>query len=165
MKWPLVIDRQKKKSKGKWEPVLNPWEVYIQQAAMLISNNIKNISPCQLCVFADDLTRPSDIKKSFERSLADAISFRLKKQNIANKIFGVNRLESHSSLLLQVVDTLLGCVMFDYKKQAGLISEKLASKQEVVVERLREKLEVKSLAQNKTYHKPNYFSVWEFNEK
>ena len=161
----LVIDRQKKRSEGKWEPALNPWEVYIQQAAMLIANNIKNISPCQLCVLADDLTRPSDIKKSFERSLADAISFRLKKQNIANKIFGVNRLESHSSLLLQVVDTLLGCVMFDYKKKNGLISEKLALKQEVVVQDLREKLGVKSLAQNKTYHKPNYFSVWEFNKK
>src|SRR3972149_697793 len=61
-----------------------------------IAKNRKNISPCQICVLADDLTRPSDIKKSFERSLADAISFRLKKQNTADKIFGVSRLESHS---------------------------------------------------------------------
>ena len=81
-----------------------------------------------------------------------------------DNIFGVSRLESHSSLLLQVVDILLGCVMFDYKNQVGLISEKLAVKQEMVVERLREKLNTKSLAQNKTYHKPNYFSVWEFNK-
>ena len=161
----LVIDRKKQNGKGsKWQPVLNPWEVYIQQAAMLIANNIKNISPCQLCVLADDLTRPSIVQKSFERSLSDAIVFRLKKQNMPDNIFGVSRLESHSSLLLQVVDILLGCVMFDYKNQVGLISEKLAVKQEMVVERLREKLNTKSLAQNKTYHKPNYFSVWEFNK-
>ena len=155
----------KKKKTGKWQPALNPREIYIQQAAMRIANNIKHISPCQLCVLADDLTRPSDIKKSFERFLADAISYRLKKRNALDKIFGVSRLESHSSLLLQVVDILLGCVMFDYKKRSGLISEKLAARQEVVVEKLREKLGVKSLAQNKTYHKPNYFFVWEFNEK
>lgn len=157
----LVIDRKQQSSgNDKWKPVLNPWDVYIHEAAMLISNNIKNISPCQLAVLADDLTRPADIKKSFERSLADAIVYRLSKNNLPDKVFGVSRLESHSSLMLQVVDVLLGCVMFDFKKSSNLISEKLATKQEPVVLAMRQQLAASTLAINKTYHKPNYLSVW-----
>ena len=131
---------------------------------MLIANNIKNISPCNLCILADDLTRPSDIKKSFERSLADAIKYRLTKNKMPDTVFGVSRLESHSSLLLQVVDILLGAVMYDFKKSAGLISDKLSEKQEIVVDNLKQKLGTTSLAQNKTYHKPSYFSVWELSK-
>ncbi len=160
----LVIDRQKGNT-GRWKPALNPWDIYIHQAAMLISNNIKNISPCQICVLADDLTKPSNVSKSFELSLTDAISARLNKQNMKDKIFGVSRLESHSSLLLQVVDILLGAVMFDFKKQSGLISSKLEAKQELIVSRLRSKYKTDNLAINKTYHNPNYFSIWEFNPK
>lgn len=158
----LVIDRQEKNvSKSNRQTILNPWDVYIQQAAMLITNNIKNISPCVLCILADDLTKPSNIQKSFERSLADAISYRLNKSQMPDSIFGVSRLESHSSLLLQIVDVLLGCVMYDYKKTVGLISDKLSEKQDLVVSNLRNKLSCANLAQNKTYHKPSYFSVWE----
>ncbi len=161
----LVVDRQKQTAnRTRFQPMLNPWDIYIQQAAMLISNNIKNISPCALCILADDLTKPTTIKKSFERSLADAIGFRLKKNKMLDSIFGVSRLESHSSLLLQVVDILLGSVMYDYKKSEGLISVKLSEKQEVVVSNLKQKIGSSSLAQNKTYHKPSYFSVWELNK-
>ncbi len=161
----LVIDRQKHAdNKSKWQPVINPWETYILQASMLIANNIKNISPCGICVLADDLTRPTNIKKSFERSLTDAIKYRLTKNKMPDSVFGVSRLESHSSLLLQVVDILLGCVMYDFKKSTGLISDKLSEKQEIVVDNLKQKLETSSLAQNKTYHKPSYFSVWELSK-
>lgn len=41
----LVIDKQKFEGNNRWQPVLNPWDTYILQAAMLIANNIKNISP------------------------------------------------------------------------------------------------------------------------
>lgn len=158
----LVIDRQKdNKGKSRALPELNPWDAYIHQAAMLIANNLKNISPCGLCILADDLTKPSNITKSFERSLIDAIDYRIKKNNMQDKIFGVSRLESHSSLLLQIVDILLGCIMYDFKKESGLISEKLSEKQDIVVNKVREKLGTKNLACSKTYHKPNYFSVWE----
>ena len=81
-----------------------------------------------------------------------------------DSVFGVSRLESHSSLLLQVVDILLGCVMYDFKKSAELISAKLSEKQEIVVNNLNEKFNSSTLAQNKTYHKPSYFSVWELNK-
>lgn len=155
----LVVDRGKHKSE------LNPWDAYIHEASMLIANNIRNISPCQICVLADDLTRPSTITKSFERSLSDAIGARLKKVGSGDKVFGVSRLESHASLLLQIVDILLGCVMYDYKQNIGLISDKLSAKQDVVVSRVRDYLGTKSLANSHTYHKPNYFSIWEFSPK
>ncbi len=156
----LVIDRQRGK-KNQWVPPFNPWEIYIQQTAMLITNNIKNIPTCNLCILADDLTRPADITKSFEKSLSDALDYRLQKSKMKNKIVGISRLESHSSLLLQIVDTLLGCVMFDYKNSVGLISKKLQSKQQIVVNEFHEKLKIDSLAVSKTYHHPNYFSVCE----
>lgn len=160
----LVIDRQKQKAKSGFISAINPWDTYILQASMLIANNIKNISPCSLCVLADDLTKPSNIKKSFERSLTDAIKYKLTKNKMPDSIFGVSRLESHSSLLLQVVDILLGCVMYDFKESAGLISVKLSEKQEIVVNNLKGKLSSSTLFQNKTYHKPSYFSVWELSK-
>ena len=155
----LVVDRFELMKK---QPKINlePWDIYISRAAMLLASNIKNIHPCQICVLADDLTRPRSIRKTFEKSLKDSINFRLAKSNISESIFGVARLESHSSLMLQIVDILLGCVMYDYKKEAGLISKKLAQRQEVVVEKTRNILKTKSLAVSKTFHDPNYFSVW-----
>lgn len=158
----LVIDKQKMTDDAKSQPVLDPWTAYIHEAAMLIANNIKNVSPCELCVLADDLTRPCYIRKSFEKSLCDAITSRLQKANLPDKVFGVTRLESHSSLMLQVVDILLGSVLYDYKKQTGLISPKLAIKQDPVVEELHSKLGTVSLVGSKTFHQPNYFSVWEY---
>ena len=50
--------------------------------------------------------------------------------------------------------------MYDYKKNANLISDKLAQKQEIVVAEVRNILRSKTLAVNKTFHTPNYFSVW-----
>ena len=159
----LVIDRKEiSKNKAKWQLAINPWDTYIHQAAMLLANNIKNILPCSVCILADDLTKPRNVQKSFENSLKDAINYRLGKRGIGDAVFGITRLESHSSLLLQVVDVLLGCVMYDFKIKAGLISEMLAKRQGVVVEKVREILEVSDLAVNKTSHQPSYFSVWKF---
>ncbi|MBI2634735.1 DUF3800 domain-containing protein [Candidatus Peregrinibacteria bacterium] len=142
---------------------LEPWDVYIHRAAMLIANNTRNISPCGLCVLADDLTKPKTVTKSFEQSLRDAIISKLKGAKC--DLFGISRLESHSSLLLQVVDIMLGAVMFDFKKRTGLISEKQGAKQAPVAQEIRNNLEAKDLSLNATYHKPNYFSVWQYQKK
>jgi hypothetical protein len=155
----LVIDRFELKKKGV-NSQLEPWGVYINRAAMLLSNNIKNISPCKICILADDLTRPNNIKKTFEESLRDSINFRLNKKGIEDSIFGVARLESHSSLLLQIVDILLGCVMYDFKNEAGIISKKLKERQGLVVDKMKNILNANKLTKSNTWHKPNYFSVW-----
>lgn len=154
----LIMDRQSPEFlKG-----FDPWDAYINRAAMLLANNMKNISPCEICVLADDLSKPSRVKKPFELSLKDSIHYRLTKAGKSDAIFGVARLESHASLLLQIVDILLGCVMYDFKKELGLISETLSERQEMVVEKTREILGLKSLAINHTVNKPNYFSIWKY---
>lgn len=152
----LIIDRENQALLSD----LEPWDTYIYRAAMLLANNIKNIHPCKVCVLADDLTKPKEVRKTFEISLKDNINKRLIKIGINDSIFGVARLESHASLLLQIVDVLLGAVMYDFKNESGLISEKLSKRQENVVRAIKQKLGVKSLTLNNTYHAPNYFSVW-----
>lgn len=155
----LVIDRQDPKFP---RTELEPWDVYIHRAAMLLANNVKNICPCNMVILADDLTRPKEIRKTFEKSLKDAIGKKLLASKIDNPIVGVTRLESHASLMIQIVDILLGAVMYDFKKEKGFISPKLQERQEAVANEVRDSLKTTSLAQNKTYNKPNYFSVWKF---
>jgi hypothetical protein len=153
----LVVDRQ---SLPRQE--FDPWAIYIHRVAMLLVNNMKNINPCRVCLLADDLTRPKSATTTFEQSLQSTLTKMLAEKGMNSSLFGVTRLESHSSLLLQIVDVLLGCVMYDFKKENGLISEKLAQRQEGVVEQVRKTFGVTSLAANKTYHTPNYLSVWKF---
>lgn len=156
----LVIDREDQALTSD----LEPWDTYIHRAAMLLANNIKHIQPCNICVLADDLTRPKEIRKTFEQSLKDAINTRLVKMGIGKSVFGVARLESHASLMLQVVDILLGAVMYDFKKRQGFISEKLRMRQDIVAQAIHQIVGTDTLAQNHTYYKPNYFSVWKLNK-
>lgn len=155
----LVIDRKDPKFP---RTDLEPWSVYIHRAAMLIANNVRNICPCNLAVLADDLTKPKNVTKTFEKSLNDAIANRLSKFSIKNPLVGITRLESHSSLMLQIVDILLGAVMYDFKKDSGLVSERMEERQGVVVEEVKNILNASKLSESKTYHKPNYFSVWQY---
>ena len=104
---------------------------------MKLATRPRSASSAWVCVLADDLTRPKNRTKTFEQSLKDAVENQLAKKGLNSSLFGVARLESHSSLMLQIVDVLLGCVMYDFKKEAGLISEKLSQRQEPVVEQVR----------------------------
>ena len=141
---------------------LEPWSVYIHRAAMLVVNNIKNIHPCHLCLLVDDLTKPKNVTKTFEASLKEEVQKRLVKGSVDSSVFGVSRLESHSSLLLQIVDILLGAVMYDFKKNVGLISENQSKKQQPVADAIRKHLGTNSLGSSNTFHDPNYFSIWKY---
>lgn len=110
------------------------------------------------------MTRPKNVTKTFELSLKDAIHARLAKSTIQSSVFGVTRLESHAFLLLQLVDVLLGAVVYDFKKAEGIIAPKLVQRQEPVVEMVRKSLGTTSLAVSRTYNSPSYFSVWKFNQ-
>jgi|GEM_PF-1305879 len=158
----VVIDREDPNFKPK-EIFSTPWNMYMSYAAMLLAGNINNLDACKVCVLADDLSRPSNITKSFEDSLKEKISLKLKQDGIERNIFNVARLESHSSLMLQMVDILLGSVMYSFKKEAGLVSEKLGQRQDVVVEEMKLQLKRKVLNESFTVHKPSYFSVWKVN--
>jgi hypothetical protein len=154
-----IIDRKDPNFKPN-EVFGSPWYMYMSYAAMLLASNINNLGECGICILADDLTKPRNIPETFEEALRNKISSKLKHNGIKRTIFNVARLESHSSLMLQLVDILLGCVMYDFKKEAGLISKKLAQRQEVVVQRTREILKKNKLSQHFTVNQPSYFNIW-----
>lgn len=154
-----IIDRQDPNFKPS-EVFSSPWHMYMSYAAMLLASNINNLAECRICVLADDLTKPRDIQETFEQALTNKIYSRLKQDGIERTIFNVARLESHSSLMLQLVDILLGCVMYDFKKEVGLIAGKLAQRQELVVKRVQEILGRDKLSEHFTANQPSYFNVW-----
>lgn len=160
----IIIDREDPQFKPQ-DIFASPWFMYLSYSALLLANNINNLDHCNVCVLADELSRPKNFKKSFEEALEEKITLKLKKDGISRAIFNITRLESHSSLLLQLVDILLGCVLYDFKKQVNLISEKLEQRQDPVVSEMREILKRDSLASHFTVDKPSYFNVWKMQWK
>lgn len=157
----LVKDRNEIKS----GTFFDPWESYINDTAMLLANNIKKLSHCEICVLCDDLSKPANISDTFENRLMVAVNKKLIKIGISDCLFGVVILESHASLMIQLVDILLGCVMFDFKREVGLISQKQFERKNIVVAECRNIIGEKILSKNFTAYKPNYFSVRKFKQK
>lgn len=160
----IVVDRQDKDFKPQ-EVFANPWSMYLSYSALLLSGNMNNLSGCNVCVLADDLTKPRAITATFEDALYSKITQKLKSDGFARGIFNATRLESHASLMLQIVDILLGAVLYDFKKAQGLISEKLGQRQEMAVQVIREMIGRSSLAEHFTANTPSYFNVWKMKWK
>lgn len=159
----LVFDREKHKDRLE---KFDPWNAYINNAAMLLSNNIKRLPSPEICVLADDLTQPKgEDYGNFEDTLTTRTLNRMRSRKVEGTLFGVTRVESHSSIMVQLVDILVGCVMFDFKLNAGLIKDRQFRRKNVIVEKCRELLKKDTLAKNFTKKIPNYFSVWEFTAK
>ena len=133
--------------------------MYLSYSALLLAGNMNNLGACNVCVLADDLTKPKAIAQTFEDALRAKITQKLKQDGHGRDIFNVTRLESHSSLLLQLVDILLGAVLYDFNKTNGLIGAKLEQRQEIVVQAVREVLARQTLADHFTANKPSYFNV------
>jgi hypothetical protein len=151
----IIVDRERIK--------VEPWLTYIEKASHLLADMIKRTSPCQVCILADDLSKPRNTNKTFEQSLKDGIYAKLECYE-GDPIFSVIRLESHASLMLQIVDVLLGAVMYDYKKKFNLISPKLAQRQDVVNENLKSILRATSLTGTQIFYFPNYFAILDANK-
>ncbi len=128
----------------------NLWDAYISYSKMLVENNINNNET--ICIIADYLCKPKSSTKYYETEM--------------NKIKGVYNacmLESHASLFIQLVDVLIGSIVFDYKifREEKIKSDKFKQR---VCEFLKKKLKKTTLEGNFTVHIPNYFSVWEFKQ-
>jgi len=140
----LVIDKHK-------YPVpdgMDYFDAYIHQLTMLIRNNVGDSS---FVVLPDDITVPN--QKSYERILQDNLVTKHKKN-----CFGVCRIESHSSLFIQMVDVLVGAVAYDFK--SGINPHRKS-----IAEKIARKVRKESLNQSFTTTAPNYFSVWEYSRK
>lgn len=149
----IVFDRQSKDFKPDG---ISHWDRYLNNAAMLIVNNIKNITNGEFVVIADQITQPEN-HHPYENYLCNKICERLKAKNIPKEsLFGTIRIESHSATFLQLVDIFVGAIGYDF------IGEDRERKIEFM-KVLREKLCLQGkIQQSITKNKPNYFSVWKY---
>lgn len=146
----LVLDKKNPQIKID-EVFSDTWSAYIGYSKLLIKNNVS--SPDNVCIIADYLGKPLASEKFYENEVSQL-----------DVVYNSCMLESHASLLIQVVDVLLGCVVLDFRKLREP-EKKRDEVKESVAALVRQKLGKNSLAQNATILEPNYFSVLEFNPK
>lgn len=127
------------------------WEAYIGYSKTLIRNNIQ--AGDKICVVADFLGKPKSSNKYYEPEI-----------KALDHVYNATVLESHASLFIQMVDVMIGCIVYDFKRSRES-DEKRNRVKSKVTDFLKSKLQIDSLAANFTKHEPNYFSVWEFKPK
>jgi hypothetical protein len=84
---------------------MSHFDVYINQLCMLINNNIGDD---ECIILPDDITVPSGC--NYENSLMRKLESKSK------KCLAIHRIESHASIFLQMVDVLVGGVLYDFKQ-------------------------------------------------
>ncbi len=156
----LIIDKN--------DPSFNPivtfpgtWEAYLTYGAMVLARELSNIQPASLCALIDYISKPSNITTIFEEEITLRTNQKLIRRGITNASLQATQMESHASLMIQMVDVLLGCVMFEYKSRNGLVSTNLQARREIVPNQVKTKLNRINLKGDFTVHTPSYFSVWE----
>lgn len=158
----MVIDRQSPSYNDDF--FKNTWDAYTSYVATLITPELLNLLETEIFLVLDEIPKPKIAQRSLEETVLSKITKRVAAKYSDKKlgrVINALRIESHSNLLMQLTDVLLGCVMFDFKVRAGTLSSKLESKKERVVAFLRGGLNKSSLAGTFTVHKPAYFHVWE----
>ncbi len=154
----LVFDKQDENTRFKPDD-MSHWQRYLNNAAMLIENNVKSFSNAEFVILADQITQPT-AGGDYENALVNKIRERLRKKgNDPDRVWGALRLESDSSTFLQLVDILTGAVGYD------LVGAEKKRKTEFLNE-LRKHLGLSLKIQDSfTVKTPNYFSVWKYNKK
>ena len=149
----IVLDRQSKEFKPDG---MSHWDRYLNNAAMLIANNIKNVINGEFVVIADQITQPENCHP-YENYLCNKIYERLKAKSVPEEaLFGSIRIESHSATFLQLVDIFVGAIGYDF---LGEDHERRVEFMKV----FREKLNMQGKIQDSfTKNTPNYFSIWKY---
>ncbi|MCX6787180.1 MAG: hypothetical protein NTY93_01500 [Candidatus Kaiserbacteria bacterium] len=157
----MIVNKENPKFDG--DGVGDAWETYSKYAASLVVKEMENLPEDQLCVVVDEITRPRNKPLSLEDTILSKIRTEITASTSLNlsQIFGTLSIESHSNFLMQLSDLLLGAVMYDYKKKAGLVSQQMERRKEPFVNKLRSTLNVASLAQNFADDSLAYFTVLE----
>jgi len=148
----LVID----KNDPKFNQLIykNYWDAYISYSKLLCKYNLKGDN---LCVIADYMNRPTKSDKYFEPEI-----------NSLPEVFNTIRAHSETFILLQVVDLLLGSVIFQWRQKNGYVKDSNRGRAKTqFVDHLISKLVIPPekqakypLAQHITINQPFYFNVW-----
>lgn len=158
----MIIDRKKSEYDGAFFKTM--WDAYSSYISTLVVPELCNFPENEMFLVLDEIPKPKSSPLSLEEVVAEKINKRIfrkyQDKQLAN-VCGAIRIESHSNLLMQLTDVLLGCTMFDFKKSANIVSEKLMKQKGEVVLELKKGLGRSTLAETFTVHKPVYFHVWE----
>lgn len=124
------------------------WNALIKYSITLIRNNVG--AGERPIVISDNFQKPSGDPQYYERQLVATLG-----PIIANVVM----IESSSSMLLQLVDVLLGSVMYHFQIDAG--KNQFHAGKKHIADRLAKAYSVGLLApENMTRTNPNYLSVW-----
>jgi hypothetical protein len=128
------------------------WDAYIVCAKTVIKHKAGNDKSC--IVIADYFSRPKWNNRKFETELRSL-----------SQVINATMLESHSSMLIQAIDVLTGCVRYSFEKKiTGPESKKISVKMDLVMY-LSDKLGRTSLADNFLSVNPIHFEVWKYERK
>jgi len=126
----------------------NAWDAYIEIAKVAVNGLEERIPEC--AVIADFIQKPRRSRLYLETELKSVPGVR-----------NATMLESHASLLIQLIDVLSGCVVYQYrmKQNPGVKWDKEKTR---VSEHLAKKLSVQTLADEIKVEKPFPFQVTQY---
>lgn len=122
------------------------WDAYIEYSKKLIAMSDLKADE-KICIIADFMGKPKSSNKFYESQI-----------RLLPHVYNATVLESHASLYIQLVDVLVGCVVFDFKRERQPERNFDAIKS-TVGNYLRKKLGVNNLLKGK-----EGFNVTEFKE-
>ena len=123
------------------------WSAQIEYAKMLLKRDLSLDE--MAIVIADHLPKPKASTKYFENEM---------RQN--SKVLNACMLESHASLFIQIIDVLIGAVVYDFKREKSRSLSHVG--RNAVCDFLNKKLGRENLTNSFSVTKPNEFKVWQF---
>lgn len=127
------------------------WGAYINYSKALIKDNLKDSE--SVCVIADFLGKPKANNNYY-----------VPEMRTVSGVYNATMLESHASLFIQLVDVLVGSVVFDFRRTRQP-DKKYDIFKVKVCDFLKRKLGVKTLADSMMRQEPVYFKIWELKSK
>ncbi len=125
------------------------WEALLGYSYQVINPNIRGTE--QAIVISDYYQKPNAAPEHYEDYLL---------RRIGPRLLNVTMADSSSSMMLQLVDVLLGCVMYHYKRSRLRVANTAKT---ALADRLASAYDRTDLQGTWTCRtNPNYFSVWPF---
>ena len=129
----FVIDKQKHDPIVRFGGLFQAYECLARQ---LVWGSIKRGET--MFLIADEYSTPPTV--TFEENVRDHVNKRLNRKAVA----GVCRMRSSGIDLLQLVDLLLGAIVYEYKAKGGVVGPGRYSPKVKLLEYIKEKAEVQS---------------------